>query len=754
MSQFKSFIITIICILGISEVSHAGRCKPHAPSLSVSPSQASVVAGQSASYSISIRNNDSGCAATTFTLSKSHDAAVSTQQSLTQISLASGQSATGQLSASSSTAGSYQISLALADNDGVSPSHSMVSSSLSLSVSSGVVAAPTYVLTIDSPAQGAPASGWIQIQGSAPGMVNVEVYDLNGVLYSRATPGSDGRFSAGVDTTKLPNGSQTLNIMAWDSVPGQAYLHKDQKSLTLNIQNAVTDPVPPSSGFSGSVSLSSPASGAVLKGVVKLSASASGVSNRVVMVHFLLDGQLLGTSTAQPYALYVDAAKLASGAHQLQAQAVLLDGSYGNSAAVSLSVDATPTYKANVANYGGSLQQAISAVGSAGGSVYVPAGTYNLSGLTIPSNVQLVGAGVDKTIIMAPSGSNYSSILRAQGSNIVMMDMTINANGSAQTAGNRWAVEVAPNTYDVQIQRLKLINLAGVGVYLWGLHQRVSIQDLFMDGASRSSSGVFDYITDSTSSDTSVLRSTIQNFLDYGINFYPWTQTATFPGSRAVAHFNTITNITNPATNNGTNEGAIWTGGFDAVIWNNSINGTGWDGIETFGNSQRASIRGNTIQNAHVAIYLEHQTYDSMIADNTISGGDVGINIEWWYGGVGSKRQTIVNNTITGMAQNGIFVDVGANDNVISGNRIYDSAQSAIVLQGTTGNKVQNNDLRDRRASRTQTYSVRESYGRWDDGTLAVPDFNTVTGNDCRGSLNGAVLLYGTNSAQSGNIWP
>jgi parallel beta-helix repeat protein len=730
--------------------------------LSISPTQASITAGQAASYNITIRNNDSGCAATTFTLSNSHVASVSTQQSISQIRLTSGQSTTANITANSSSAGSYQIAVSLADNDGVNPSHSAINSLLSLTVSA-VATAPSYVLTITSPASGATVSGTIQIKGTAPGMLNVEVYDANGGVYSQVTPDSAGNFSAGVDTKKLANGSQTLTVMAWDSAPGQPFTHSDKKLLSLNVQNIVSSPLPsptptstPTStpNFPGSVSISSPSAGTILKGVVKLSAQASGTSSRVVMVNFLLDGQLLGTSTAQPYALYVDASKLVSGAHQLQAQAVLLDGNVGNSAAISVSVDTTPSYKVSVANYGGSLQQAITALGGTGGSVYVPAGYYNLSGLTIPSNVQLIGAGIDKTIITAPAASNFASILRLQGSNIAVMDMTINANGSAQAGGSQWATEIAPNTYDVQLQRLKILDVGGTGVYLWGVHQRVSVQDVFMDGASRGTAGVSDRITDTTSSDTSVLRSTIQNFRDYGINFYPWTPTGTFPGSFAVAYKNTITNITNPATDNGTNEGAIWTGGFDAVIWNNTINGTGWDGIETFGNSQRASIRGNSISNTHVAIYLEHQTYDSLIADNNIVGGDVGINIEWWYGGQGSKRQTIINNTITGVAQNGIFVDVGANDNVISGNRIYDSAQSAIVLQGTTGNKVQNNDLRDRKTTRTQSYSVRESYGRWDDGTLATPDYNSVTGNDCRGSTSGAVLLYGAHSTQSGNIWP
>jgi parallel beta-helix repeat protein len=122
-----------------------------------------------------------------------------------------------------------------------------------------------------------------------------------------------------------------------------------------------------------------------------------------------------------------------------------------------------------------------------------------------------------------------------------------------------------------------------------------------------------------------------------------------------------------------------------------------------------------------------------------------GINIEWWYGGQGSKRQTIRGNTITDAAE-GISVDVGDDDNLIEGNVITDTTVFAIRLQGTSGNIVRGNDLR---RSGSQG-AVLESIGLTDTGAQARPDRNQITGNDCRGG--GGVHLIGASSTASGNL--
>jgi hypothetical protein len=313
-----------------------------------------------------------------------------------------------------------------------------------------------------------------------------------------------------------------------------------------------------------------------------------------------------------------------------------------------------------------------------------------------------------------------------------------------------WAVQVRPGASDVLLQRLTISNVRADGVYLWGTHSGISLQDSTVTGmGSSSSTGYMDLISDDTSGDDSVLRSTIAHFRDYGINFYPKVDQVQHDGPRALAAGNTISDINDPSRDDGTNESGIWTGGIDAVIQGNTISSTGWDGIETFGDSQDVHVLDNTITATGRGIYVEHDTNDGVFSGNTITGVPVGINIEWWYGGHGSLRQTITNNTITGATTYGLLADVGATDNVITGNKIQSPGAEAVKIR-STGNLVSGNDLRAGRVQPRELWCYYEQNGRWDDGSLAVPDYNTVTNNDCRGSTNG-VNAYGVHDVVSGN---
>src|SRR5262249_38420838 len=142
-------------------------------------------------------------------------------------------------------------------------------------------------------------------------------------------------------------------------------------------------------------------------------------------------------------------------------------------------------------------------------------------------------------------------------------------------------------------------------------------------------------------------------------------------------------------------------------------------------------------------------TTDGLFSSNTISDVPVGINIEWWYDGHGSLRQTITGNTITGATQYGVLADVGATGNQITHNVIQSSGDESIKIR-STNNVVQANALRSLRGSPRQDWCYYEENGRWDDGSLAVPDYNTVTGNDCRGGVD-AVNAYGRHDVVSAN---
>jgi hypothetical protein len=108
---------------------------------------------------------------------------------------------------------------------------------LNVNVQNGVVTAPSYVITVTSPASGATVSGIIAVKGMAPGMKNLEIFSASGVKLAQVTLDSAGNFSASVDTTKLSNGSQNLRLDAWDASAGQTFSHSNEKLLSINVQN-------------------------------------------------------------------------------------------------------------------------------------------------------------------------------------------------------------------------------------------------------------------------------------------------------------------------------------------------------------------------------------------------------------------------------------------------------------------------------------------------------------------------------------
>ena len=98
-------------------------------------------------------------------------------------------------------------------------------------------------------------------------------------------------------------------------------------------------------GGAPTVSITSPASGAVLTGTVTLAADASD-DGGIDHVDFLVDAQLVGTDTTSPYTFDWDSSTVGSGGHSITARAVDGANNATTSAAVPVTVgnssDTTP----------------------------------------------------------------------------------------------------------------------------------------------------------------------------------------------------------------------------------------------------------------------------------------------------------------------------------------------------------------------------------------------------------------------------
>lgn len=92
--------------------------------------------------------------------------------------------------------------------------------------------------TVSSPANGVNVSGTVTITGAAgTRWVNTACYQANGTkVCPDATP-SGGSYSLTLDTTKLPNGPNTLNVMAFSVPAGQPGGTMTTVTLNINVSN-------------------------------------------------------------------------------------------------------------------------------------------------------------------------------------------------------------------------------------------------------------------------------------------------------------------------------------------------------------------------------------------------------------------------------------------------------------------------------------------------------------------------------------
>ena len=153
------------------------------------------------------------------------------------------------------------------------------------------------------PAEGATVSGVVTLEATASDDIAV-----TGVQFTidGAPAGPDQAAPPYVlswETGAMANGTHTVSVTAHDAA-GNA----QTSSATVTVSNDTTPP---------EMTLTSPAEGATIAGLVTLSADASDTGG-VAGVRFAVDGVALGAEdTTSPYAVAWDSLTVASGTHVL-----------------------------------------------------------------------------------------------------------------------------------------------------------------------------------------------------------------------------------------------------------------------------------------------------------------------------------------------------------------------------------------------------------------------------------------------------
>jgi hypothetical protein len=135
------------------------------------------------------------------------------------------------------------------------------------------------------------------------------------------------------DTRTAAEGPHRLQARAQDTAGNIGA----SAEVTVTVANAGPDTTPPT------VTVTSPAAGAMVAGTVTVSASASDAGG-VEVVQFLVDGVELVEDITAPYEVAWDTRTAAEGTHRLQARALDTAGNIGASAEVTVTVaNAPPT---------------------------------------------------------------------------------------------------------------------------------------------------------------------------------------------------------------------------------------------------------------------------------------------------------------------------------------------------------------------------------------------------------------------------
>src|SRR6266540_3668487 len=189
----------------------------------------------------------------------------------------------------------------------------------------------SLIVTITSPSSGATVSGTIPVNADVTiiGSLTVQYvqFKLDGVNLGAADTTSP--YSIQWNTTTASNGSHTLTAVARDILG----INWSSDPVTVTVSNDTTPPT---------VAITSPASGAAVRGTIAVNANASD-NVGVAGVQFKLDGANLGAEdTASPYSVSWNTTTASEGSHTLTAVARDAAGNTTTSSAVTVTVDNTP----------------------------------------------------------------------------------------------------------------------------------------------------------------------------------------------------------------------------------------------------------------------------------------------------------------------------------------------------------------------------------------------------------------------------
>ncbi len=344
------------------------------------------------------------------------------------------------------------------------------------------------------------------------------------------------------------------------------------------------------------------------------------------------------------------------------------------------------------------INSAITAVNSAGGgTVYLAEGTYTINAkIDLRSNVKILGAGIDNTVItianaLDPASITFMDDVSSGQTNVVVSSLTLNGNGANNTIATAHnAITFGGGTVTEKGITIDSVEITGFEDYSIDLDNSNSstIANSNFDGENLSTTSYT--IVNVNGQNNEIRNNTITR---YGLVIASSSgQYNTFSG-------NIISNINPPSNNN-----SIIAVGDNWNVSDNIVYTTDSSGI-TVGNN--SIVNGNNISGARRAISLVSKN-NVVITDNIITGStNNAIHLN------SSDNNKISGNRIssgTGTSE-AIYITGGSDNNQVEGNYLYDNGSSTannsiVVDNNSDNNSVTTNTVVDTSCT-TNCYAIR-----------------------------------------------
>ncbi len=383
------------------------------------------------------------------------------------------------------------------------------------------------------------------------------------------------------------------------------------------------------------------------------------------------------------------------------------------------------------------INDALSNLSSIGGIVLLKKGTYNIAGSIdmLKSNVVLQGEGKATKIFLSNS-ANVDMIRVGNGTTIVndcvVENMTVDGNRANQTSlGSPVIIWGSSGTKALRniVRGCRLTNCLSDCLKVIYADKGIIQNNVIEENTGGAGIGIFS---------SSQANDIIGNVLIH--NAY---------GIYSSANYNNI--VGNVLVDN-TTYGVYISGVVNLNVSGNWFGSIAYfqTGVYLAASAARNTITGNTFYQPYRAILA---AADANVIGNTISGNSIYLaNQEAIYMQAGANQNVIVGNTIRSTALHAIRIR--GSKNVISSNMLIDNGTgtnntySDIFLDdnGTTFstyNTVIGNNCQAAAANKV-AYHIREN--------ATGDDFNLVIGNVCKDGVSAQISLQGTNSVRGTNI--